>query len=98
MIECEICGGYFDLDDIEKCPECDIEICGKCYDKHVNLCIAESNEMRDEEDEDDGDKIPYNCPECGSEWEFSCDYDGAFVLCTNDDCGHMIKMPEKTED
>lgn len=39
MIECEECGKYCDADEIERCPECNIELCDRCYQNHVKACV-----------------------------------------------------------
>lgn len=39
MIECESCERHFNPDDIQKCPNCDKELCEGCYQNHVKKCI-----------------------------------------------------------
>lgn len=43
MIQCEICGEYFNTDEIKSCPNpnCGYEdLCEECYDKHVTKCMT----------------------------------------------------------
>lgn len=39
MIECEQCGRYNHVDDIEECPVCGNELCESCYQGHVIRCL-----------------------------------------------------------
>nr|DAY67652.1 MAG TPA: hypothetical protein [Caudoviricetes sp.] len=39
MIECEECGRYKHVDDIEECPKCGMELCESCYQEHVKRCL-----------------------------------------------------------
>lgn len=41
MIECELCGRYTDVDDIVNCPECGMELCERCSQQHIKLCLIE---------------------------------------------------------
>ena len=36
MNECDICGEYFDPDDMCVCEECGLDLCEECYLKHMN--------------------------------------------------------------
>lgn len=62
MVECEICGNYFHIDEIEECPECGIELCPSCYEKHVSNCLFEEYDSV-LEDHEEG-TIPHVCPNC----------------------------------
>ncbi len=39
MIECECCEEYFHADEISSCPECGIELCEECFQRHVMCCV-----------------------------------------------------------
>ena len=91
MIECDLCGKYFHPDDIEKCPECDKDLCPGCYEKHVTKCIAEKNNFDDEIEEESS--IPYFCPNCRNKLELDVNPDGSErVYCLN--CDFEQKLDE----
>ena len=39
MEECDVCGKYFDPDEIEYCPVCGDALCPLHYQAHVKACI-----------------------------------------------------------
>lgn len=39
MFECEICGEYFEEEDMKECPECLKGMCEECYEQHVPICF-----------------------------------------------------------
>ena len=91
MIECEICGNYFHADEIEKCPECDLELCPSCYEEHVSECIAGNLDFGDWEKES---TIPHICPECQKNLVLDTDPDGsARVYCPN--CDYVEELNEE---
>ncbi len=92
MIECELCGGFFDADDIETCPECGMELCPACYEKHVSLCIAGDFDSVDEVFTES--IVPHECPRCGQELQLDVDPDGsARVYCEK--CGYIKELNDK---
>lgn len=62
MVECEICGNYFHIDEIEECPKCGMELCPSCYENHVSNCLFEEYDSV-QEDYEEG-TIPHFCPNC----------------------------------
>ena len=90
MIECELCGGYFHPDEISNCPECEIEICEECFEKHVRFCGQEDDI---EEDDDEIANLPRECPKCGAELELDIDYDKTTLLCP--ECDYQIDVTEE---
>lgn len=92
MIECEICGNYFHVDDIKNCPECDMELCPSCYEKHVVKCMAEKYNFDDGVEEES--TIPRICPKCQEELELDIDPDGSVrVYCSN--CDFVEELDEE---
>ena len=92
MIECEICGNYFHVDEIKNCPECNIDLCPECFEKHVMKCMAEKWDFGDE-----GEReflIPHVCPRCQTDLELDIDPDGsARVYCPN--CDFVEELNEE---
>lgn len=94
MIKCEICENYFHADDIQFCPECGIELCPKCYQRHVLKCIAEKCNFEDEDDEEEESTILHICPNCEEQLALEQDQDGsARVYCPN--CDFVKELNEK---
>jgi len=94
MIQCEICGNYFHADDIERCPECDIELCSACYEKHVSKCIANGYCFDEEYRFDEESTIPHICPNCQEELILDLDPDGsARVYCPR--CNFIEELDEE---
>ena len=95
MVNCELCGGWFHIDDIKKCPKCDLELCEECFDKHVTTCLlGEFNDLN----EDDESTIPRICPNCGESLELDQDPDGSMrVYCENCDFVQELSEEQKAE-
>lgn len=92
MIECELCGGYFHPDEISNCPKCGIEICERCFEKHVRFC-EESDDNDEYDDNDEIAKLPRECPECGAELELDVDYNKTTLLCP--ECDYELDVTEE---
>lgn len=94
MIECDICGCYFVPDEISNCPKCGIEICERCFEKHVNCC-GEDADM-DEEEYDENNEIanlPRECPNCEAELELDTGYDETTLLCP--ECDYQLDVTDE---
>jgi len=50
MNECDLCGGYFDPDDMRECEDCGLDLCEACYLAHM-LIEHSNNGMTVEETE-----------------------------------------------
>lgn len=93
MTKCEICGLYFHADDIQVCPECDMELCQECYERHVPKCTAEDYSF-DDEDYEDESTILHICPNCGERLELDQSQNGsARVYCP--DCDFVEELNAK---
>lgn len=89
MIECENCRRYFHSDDIKECPKCEIELCEYCYEIHVGYCLAEQSII----EEDDDEKLPVECPNCGQDLELDVYYNMYTLYCEN--CGFNMDVTEQ---
>ena len=100
MIECGICEGHFHPDEISNCPKCGIEICERCFEKHVNCCGEDIHMDEDEyEENDEIANLPRECPKCGAELELDTGYDETTLLCP--ECDYQLDVTaefQKLED
>lgn len=92
MIECEICGYFFHADEINKCPECDLELCEGCYEDHVTGCILEKYNVANYEEEI---AMPHVCPKCGEKLNLENDYDMHKLVCENSACDFEMDVTEE---
>lgn len=90
MIECECCRIWFNPDEIRKCPECDIEICGSCFDRHIQSCMGYDENCDNPSVRLD---IPKECPKCESELELDVNYETTFLLCP--ECDFEIDVTDE---
>lgn len=97
MIECEICGNYIHIDDMEECPQCGLELCPECYKKHMSAHAEEEFSLDIEQDEEE--IIPHTCPHCQDDLTLDTtdiDMGGAvvkaYVYC--DSCGFSQELDE----
>lgn len=88
MIECEKCKRYFHSDEIKECPKCLTELCECCYEIHVGYCLAEEYA-----EEDDDEKLPAECPDCGQKLELDVDYATSTLYC--EDCDFEMDVTEQ---
>lgn len=96
MIECESCKRYFHADDIEKCPNCGMELCEECFQSHVPRCL---NPELFEDDEEEESSIPHICPECGEELKLDIDSEESMrVICSNPDCDYQQQLTQEQID
>lgn len=94
MIACEICGNYFHVDDIQECSKCGIELCPECAEKHISKCIVGEDNNNDYEEDN---LIPSECPKCGEELELDIDYDKQMLFCTNRSCDYSLDVTNEME-
>lgn len=90
MIECECCEEYFHADEISSCPECGIELCEGCFQRHVMRCGLN----RDMDDNSEGLlNVPTECPECGEKLELDVDYDKTTLMCP--ECDYDLDVTDE---
>lgn len=95
MIECEVCGNFFHVDEIEECPKCGRELCPSCYEKHVTACMLDTDEPAEQEMES---TIPHICPDCGHQLHLDLEPDGsARVYCEQCDYVQELNVEQLAE-
>lgn len=101
MIECELCGGYFHADDIERCPNCGIELCPSCFKEHVVVCLNDDDNFDDEMSDM---RLPAECPQCGEKLELDIEFatngngHTKRLYCVNEECDYELDITNKFSD
>ncbi|MGL4850139.1 MAG: hypothetical protein ACRC28_14710 [Clostridium sp.] len=88
MIECEICGRYFHVDEIQECSECGVEVCGRCFEEHIKRCI----DFREDHEYEQCDYTD-RCPGCDEKLEMDIGYEKIFLMC--EDCGFRMDVTKE---
>ena len=93
MIECE---KWFHADDIIECEDCGVEFCEECLQNYHSICKFDGLDFNQEDDFDDENQYPSECPHCGEKLELDHNYEGEDIVstlyCPNSDCEEDFEM------